>query len=61
MDLKRFMSAGMLTLAVSFGVVGCEEKSNLEKAGEAIDEAVDESANTLDKLGDKVKEATEDK
>ena len=48
MKLTRFFSAALLAIVTSFGVVGCEEKSNLEKAGDAIDEAVDESADIVE-------------
>ena len=48
MKLTRFFSAALLAIVTSFGVVGCEEKNNLEKAGDAIDEDVDESEQIVD-------------
>lgn len=60
MNWTRMLSAGMLALAVSFGVVGCEEKSNLEKAGDAIDDAVDDSTDALKDAGDAVKDAVDE-
>lgn len=60
MKWMRLISTAMLLVAVSFGVVGCEEKSDLEKAGDSINEAVDDSADVLEKAGDKVKDAVEE-
>lgn len=45
--------AGMATLT------GCEEKGPMEKAGESIDEAVDDAGDAVEDAADDVEDATD--
>lgn len=52
-----------LALGLGLGVTACKEKGPMEKAGEAVDEAVDDITDagkgTMEKAGEKVDEAVE--
>jgi hypothetical protein len=53
-----------LALGVASGALGCKEKGAMEKAGEAVDEAVDDithpNEGPLEEAGRKIDEAAED-
>jgi len=54
----RFLLASVLTCS-ALGVAGCEPEGPAEKAGKAVDEAVDKGADAVQDAGDKVKDAAD--
>ncbi len=55
----RLMSAGMLATAVTFGVAGCEEKGPMEKAGERMDDALEDAGDAIEDAGEKIEDKTD--
>jgi uncharacterized protein YjbJ (UPF0337 family) len=56
--LKRLiMFLSLIILAA--GIAGCEKEGPAEKAGEKIDEAIEQAGDKLEKAGDKIEEKTE--
>ena len=49
----------LLLWSVSLGFVACENEGPAERAGEKIDEAVEEAGDQVEKAADKVEEATD--
>jgi hyperosmotically inducible protein len=64
--MKRMATGIALGLALSLGVgaVGCEREGPMERAGEKVDEAVDDALNpnegAAEEAGEKVDEAVDD-
>lgn len=52
--IPLFSVAAYLTLFTA-----CKEKSDTERAGEAIEDATDGASDAVEKLGDKVEDATD--
>jgi|LakMenEpi03Aug12_release.lakeMendotaPanAssembly.Ray.scaffolds.fasta_scaffold2328597_1 hypothetical protein len=66
--MNRYFGASLLVLVVMVGFVGCEPKGRAEKAGERVDEVIDnvkEGENPLkkkgamEKMGESIDEATD--
>lgn len=60
MKWMRILAAMAMMVAVTLGTAGCKEKGPAEKAGEAIDEAVDDAGDALEDAADDAKDAAED-
>ena len=57
---KHTFMLTFLLACLAAPLTGCpEEKGPMEKAGESIDEAVDETGDALEEAGDEVEEAVE--
>jgi hypothetical protein len=60
--MRRFLSL-LAVCALALGAVACSEEGSMEKAGKAVDEAVEEAheagADALEQAGDKLDEAGE--
>lgn len=58
--MKRFVTF-VAVLGLAFGAVACKEKGTMEKAGEAVDEAVedvkDAGEGAMENAGEKMDEA----
>ncbi len=48
-----------LASALAIGGFACEEKGSAEKAGEKIDEMVEDAGDKIEEAGDNVEEATD--
>jgi hypothetical protein len=59
-DGLRATTVALFLAAVSFGIVGCEEKSPLEEAGEALEEGIEDVGEELEDAAEEVEEAAED-
>ena len=46
-------------MAATLGLSACDSKGPAEKAGEKIDQAVENAGDTLEKVGDKIEEAAD--
>ncbi|MFW6099101.1 MAG: hypothetical protein ACOC79_01230 [Thermodesulfobacteriota bacterium] len=49
----------ILSLCAAFMFFACEDKGPMEKAGEKVDETVEEAGDKVEKAGDKAEEATD--
>jgi hypothetical protein len=59
MKLVRIINAVVL-LSVLFVVLpGCEKKGSAEKAGQSIDNAVEQAGDKIEEAGDAIKEKTQ--
>jgi hypothetical protein len=60
--MRRFLSL-LAVCALALGAVGCSEEGSMEKAGRAVDEAVEDAheagADALEQAGEKLDEAGE--
>ena len=57
---RKLFVAMVLASALTIGGFACEEKEGpAEKAGEKIDETVEEAGDKIEEAGDKVEEATD--
>jgi len=58
--MKRFVTF-VAVLGLAFGAIACKEKGTMEKAGAAVDQAVEDAkdvgANAVDKTGEAADEA----
>ncbi len=50
----------VLCLTAALGVMACEKKGPAERAGEKVDDAVDEAGDAVKDAGVKVKDAVDD-
>lgn len=60
MNVIRKLFVCLFLLMVIFSVYGCEE-GPMERAGKAVDEAVEDTGEALEDAGEAVEEAMEDK
>lgn len=58
--LKKIFVCLLLTLFAA-GVVGCEQEGSMEKAGKAVDEAVEDAAKSVDDVKKDVEESMKKK
>jgi hypothetical protein len=58
--MRRFLSV-IAVVGLALGAVACKEKGTMEKAGEAVDKAVDDVKNMgdgpMERAGEKIDEA----
>ncbi|MFZ7110658.1 MAG: hypothetical protein ACOWYE_03160 [Desulfatiglandales bacterium] len=55
--LKRWIYFALFIAALS--ISGCEKEGPAEKAGEKIDETIEEAGEKMEEAGDKIKEKTD--
>ena len=55
------MKTIFLALAVVRALAACEQKGPAEKAGAAVDRAVDKTGRAIEKAGENVRDAVKDK
>lgn len=53
------MALSLLVLAIA-GPLGCQEKGPAERAGEAVDEAVDDTKEAVEDAGEAIEDTAED-
>ena len=56
--MNRFLTLGVVSLALT--AVGCERQGPAERAGEQIDQAVDDARDTAAAIGEELEEAADD-
>lgn len=54
---KVLLPFAALTVAMSLAVAGCEEEGPAERAGETVDEAIEDAGEAMEDAGDKVEDA----
>lgn len=59
-DLMRKLGLALLMALMLGGVVACEDKGPAEKAGENIDNAVDDAGDSVEDMGDDIQDSAED-
>lgn len=60
MTIESFKKLLALSLFASFlALAGCEEKGPMEKAGETIDEAVEDGGDAIEDAADEVEDAAD--
>ncbi|RBP52779.1 hypothetical protein [Arenicella xantha] len=57
-NLKKLLLTSLFASLVA--LAGCEEKGPMEKAGESIDNAVDDAGDAINDAGDEVEDAADD-
>lgn len=50
----------LLVALIALPLVGCEEKGPMEKAGESMDEAIDDARDAADEIGDDIEDAADE-
>ena len=61
MNTQKLKHVFLISLIASLlAITGCEEKGPLEKAGETIDDAVNDSGDALEDAADDVEDAADD-
>lgn len=58
-NILRLMVIVAIFFSIGFVAIGCEKKGPAEKAGEKIDQAVEDAGDQIEEAGDAVEEATE--
>jgi len=58
--MKSVLLIALLIFPLAGGLVACEKEGPAERAGEKIDEAVDEAGDKMEQAGEKVDDAVEE-
>ncbi len=59
MKLVRIVSSALLLSMVFVVLSGCEKRGAAEKAGQSIDNAVEQAGDKIEEAGDAIKEKTQ--
>ena len=59
MKLVQIASAAMVLSALLIALPGCEQQGPAERAGENIDNAVEETGDQIEKAGDAIKDSAQ--
>jgi uncharacterized protein YjbJ (UPF0337 family) len=58
--MRRAVLAVMLTMAGAWAMAGCEDEGPAERAGERIDDAIEDARDAVEDARDDVRDAVED-
>ncbi|OIR04225.1 hypothetical protein GALL_137070 [mine drainage metagenome] len=58
MKIKRTISATLIMGAIVVMLSACQKEGPAEKAGKAVDNAVDKTGQQIEKAGDKIQDAS---
>lgn len=60
MKIQKAISATLIVGAIVVMLSACEKEGPAEKAGKAVDNAVDKTGQQIEKAGDKIQDASKD-